>query len=178
MTGRILANEEIYGYAVIVIDENGVNKGEVNKKFAISQARERGLDLVQISKNDKGVPICKFADAGKLKFEASKKKQGSKPTETKEMMFHLKTGDHDIQVKKTKIRGMLEKKCLVKFGIELKGRERAFLANAKELLNKAVSDLGDVAKWDELKVTDNVVFVILKPLREHVHVERPSSDKV
>jgi len=177
VTGRILANEEIYGYSVIVIDENGVSKGETNRKLAISQARERGFDLVQVSKNDKGVPICKFADAGKLKFEASKKKNSSKPTETKEMMFHLKTGEHDIQVKKTKIRGMLEKKCLVKFGIELKGRERAFVSNAKELLNKAVSDLGDVAKWDELRVTDNIVFVILKPLREHVHVERSSQDK-
>lgn len=174
MTGKIFANEEICGYLVIVIDENGVNKGEVNKRVAISEARARGLDLVQVSKNDKGISICKFADVGKLKFEASKKKQGSKPTEMKEMMFHLKTGEHDIQVKKTKVRGMLEKKCLVKFGIELKGRERAFLANAKELLNKAVSDLSDVAKWDELRVTDNVVFVILKPIRDQAYVERQS----
>jgi translation initiation factor IF-3 len=176
--GRMFVNEEIYGYSVIVIDENGVSKGEINKKSAISQAKEQGFDLVQVSKDNKGIPICKFADAGKLKFEASKKKINNKPIETKEMMFHLKTGEHDIQVKKTKIRAMLEKKCFVKFGIELKGRENAFIVNAKELLNKAVSDLGDVAKWDELKVSDNIVFVILKPLREHAHVERPSQDKL
>jgi len=176
--GRMFVNEEIYGYSVIVIDENGVSKGEINKKSAISQAKEQGFDLVQVSKDNKGIPICKFADAGKLKFEASKKKSNNKPIETKEMMFHLKTGEHDIQVKKTKIRAMLEKKCFVKFGIELKGRENAFIVNAKELLNKAVSDLGDVAKWDELKVSDNIVFVILKPLREHAHVERPSQDKL
>jgi translation initiation factor IF-3 len=174
----MFVNEEIYGYSVIVIDENGVSKGEINKKSAISQAKEQGFDLVQVSKDNKGIPICKFADAGKLKFEASKKKINNKPIETKEMMFHLKTGEHDIQVKKTKIRAMLEKKCFVKFGIELKGRENAFIVNAKELLNKAVSDLGDVAKWDELKVSDNIVFVILKPLREHAHVERPSQDKL
>lgn len=178
MIGRMFVNEEIYGYSVIVIDENGVSKGEINKKSAISQAKEQGFDLVQVSKDNKGIPICKFADAGKLKFEASKKKINNKPIETKEMMFHLKTGEHDIQVKKTKIRAMLEKKCFVKFGIELKGRENAFIVNAKELLNKAVSDLGDVAKWDELKVSDNIVFVILKPLREHAHVERPSQDKL
>jgi translation initiation factor IF-3 len=128
----MFVNEEIYGYSVIVIDENGVSKGEINKKSAISQAKEQGFDLVQVSKDNKGIPICKFADAGKLKFEASKKKINNKPIETKEMMFHLKTGEHDIQVKKTKIRAMLEKKCFVKFGIELKGRENAFIVNAKK----------------------------------------------
>jgi translation initiation factor IF-3 len=169
---RIFANEEIYGYSVVLIDESGKNIGETNKKNAIFQAKGKGLDLVQVGKTQQGMPICKYADAGKMKFEASKKKTSSKPVETKEMMFHLKTGENDIQIKKTKIRNMLGKKCIVKFGIELKGRERAFMANAKELLTKAVSDLSDVAKWDEMRVSDNIVFVVLKPIKEHNHDEK------
>lgn len=177
MSDKILANDEICGYSVVVIDQNGVNRGEVSKRLAISKAFEAGYDLVQVSQNAKGIPVCKFADAGKMKFEASKKKTYQKPVETKEMMFHLKTGDHDIEIKKTKIRHMLEKKCMVKFGVELKGRERSFMSNAKEILSKAVSDLGDVAKWDELVVNDNVVFVILKPLRDFSYAEKTLQDK-
>lgn len=169
---RIIANEEIFGATVILIEDGGINKGEVNKRVAISLAREKRLDLVQVAKNNNGIPICKFADVGKMKFEASKKKHENKPIETKEMMFHLNTGSNDIKVKKTKIRSMLEKKCMVKFGIQLKGRERAFMNTAKELLNQSVADFSDIAKWDELKVTDNIVFVVLKPIRETSHVER------
>jgi translation initiation factor IF-3 len=171
LDNKIFANEEIYGAVVIFIDENGVNKGEISKRFAISSAKEKGLDLVQVAKHNNGTPICKFADIGKMKFEASKK-IASKPTETKEMMFHLNTGPNDIKVKKNKIRGMLEKKCIVKFGIQLKGRERVFMNTAKDLLKQSVADFSDVAKWDEMKVMDNVVFVVLKPLRESANAER------
>lgn len=166
MNSRILANEEIYGNLVIVIDGTGVSRGEMVKRYAISAARELGLDLVQVGKNDKGIPICKYADVGKLKFEASKKKQTVKPIETKEMMFHLRTGSHDIMIKKNKIRGMLAKKCQVKFGIELKGRERAFLNNAQNMLNEVVQDLNDVAKWDVMKIVEDSVFYILRPASE------------
>jgi translation initiation factor IF-3 len=172
---RIFANDEIYGYSVVLIDENGSNKGEVNKRSAITQAKSIGLDLVQVGKSPNGIPICKFADAGKIKYEASKKKTTVKQTETKEMMFHLKTGENDIQIKKNKIRGMLEKKCIVKFGIELKGRERAFMDNAKQILTSAVSDFSGIAKWDDIKVLDNRVFVILRPNRETHHEEKTPS---
>lgn len=171
MNSRIFVNEEICGNTVILIDGTGLNKGEINKRLAISQAKENGLDLVQVSIRDNGIPICKFADAGKIKFEASKKSY-VKPVENKEMMFHLNTGENDIKVKKNKIRAMLEKKCIVKFGIQLKGRERAFMNTAKQLLQDNVAVFRDIAKWDDLKVVDNVVFVVLKPVKETHHVER------
>lgn len=167
MSNRIFANEEIYGFNVILIDQNGTNKGEVIKHQAIKMAKEAGLDLVQVAKNEKGLAICKFADVGKIKYMASKTKQHVKPIETKEMMFHIRTGSHDIQIKKNKIRSMLDKKCLVKFGIELKGREREFINNAKNILAEAVQDLKDVAEWDAMKVFDDNVFYILRPIKTH-----------
>lgn len=168
MSNRILSNEEIYGYSVIVIDQNGINRGEMIRKQAIARANEMGLDLVQVAKNEKGLPICKFADAGKLKFEASKKKTYVKPIETKEMMFHLRTSLHDIEIKKNKIRGMLAKKCLVKFGIELKGREKSFIDNARDMLSNAVQDLADVASWDAMNTFNDCVFYMLRPAKEKV----------
>ena len=63
---------------------------------------------------------------------------------------------------------MIEKKCVVKFGIELKGREREFQNLAREILAKSVSDLSDVASWDDMKVNDNKIFFMLKPLKDAV----------
>lgn len=165
VSNRIFANEEIFGYNVVLIDQNGINKGEVIKHQAIKMARDIGLDLVQVAKNDKGLAICKFADVGKIKYMASKNKPQVKPIETKEMMFHIRTGEHDIQIKKNKIRAMLDKKCLVKFGISLKGREREFLNNAKDILSNAVADLKDVAEWDAMKVFNDNVYYILRPIK-------------
>jgi translation initiation factor IF-3 len=174
---RWFANEEIIGYNVIVVDETGSNKGEISKRLAISLAKEKGYDLVQVGKNSNGLPICKFADVGKLRFEASKKKNHSKPVETKEMTFHLNTGINDINIKKNKIRSMLDKKCIVKFGIQLKGREMVFLNNAKELLLQSVADLREVAEWDDLKALGNLVFVVLRPKKKVDSNERSSLDK-
>ena len=165
---NILANDDIVGYTVIVIDHEGTNKGEMIKKQAIILAKNNGFDLVQVGKNEKGLSICKFGDAGKLRFEASKKKQNAKPVEVKEMMFHIRTSEHDIAIKKNKIRVMIEKKCVVKFGIELKGREREFQNLAREILAKSVSDLSDIASWDDMKVNDNKIFFMLKPLKDAV----------
>lgn len=171
---KIIANNEIAGYSVIIIDEFGKTSESI-KFAAINAAKERGLDLVQVSKNDKGISVCKFADAGKMKYEASKKKVTQKPIETKEMMFHLNTASNDIDTKKRKVRHMLEKKCMVKFGIELKGRERAFMNTAKDLLKTNVVDFRDIAKWDDLKVADNIIYVILKPSRESINVDQNKS---
>lgn len=170
MNSRIFANDEIYGNVVILVDETGLNRGEVNKRLAISEAREKNLDLVQVAKNSNGISICKFADVGKMKFDASKRHE-TKPVEKKEMMFHLNTGENDIKVKKNKVRTMLEKKCIVKFGIQLNGRERAFMNTAKQLLQNSVADFRDIAKWDDLKVLNNIVFVVLNPIKETHHAE-------
>jgi translation initiation factor IF-3 len=163
---KIFANEEIYGYTVILIDNQGVNKGETVKYQAIKMAKEINLDLVQVGKNEKGLAICKFADVGKLRYQASKNKTYAKPIETKEMMFHLRTGSNDIQIKKNKIRAMLAKKCNVKFGIQLKGREREFIQNAKLILENNVKDLQDVAVWDAMNLLNDSVYYMLKPIKD------------
>lgn len=173
----IIGNEEIYGYSIVLVDESGTNRGEMIKKAAIFSAKEKGLDLIQVGKTDKGLAICKYGDLGKLKFEASKKKVVQKQIETKEMMFHITTSVNDILVKKNKIRVMLSKGHMVRFGIELKGRERAFMDNAKQLLKNSVADLSNVATWDDMKVSNNVVFVLLKPTKEVSHVNLDGRQK-
>ena len=44
---------------------------------AISIAKEKGLDLIEIAPNA-NPPVCKIIDMGKFKYEAQKKSQQSK----------------------------------------------------------------------------------------------------
>jgi translation initiation factor IF-3 len=169
---KIIGNEEIYGYTVVVLDENGHRKGEMIKKAAIMEARNKGLDLIQVAKTEKDIPICKYGDLGKLRFEASKKKTAQKQVETKEMMFHITTNQHDIDVKKNKIRSMLEKGNMVVFGIEMKGRERSFADNARTILESNVIDLKDVADWDDIKTNGGTIYALLKPKKENSHANK------
>lgn len=163
----ILANELIRHRRVIVIDNSGNNLGEMDTYSARNKAREAGLDLVQVGLNSSDhVPVCRFMDYGKYKYEQSKKKKSQvKPhiEQTKEMMFKLQTSEHDINIKKNKIKTFLEKSYKVKFGIELRGRERSRESDAKILLKEHADSFGNLAKYDSIKVSDKTVYVTLTP---------------
>ena len=65
-------NEFIQSPKVRVIDENGENLGVMFTREAMEQAREIGLDLVEVSPNA-DPPAAKYLDVGKFKYEAQKK---------------------------------------------------------------------------------------------------------
>jgi len=70
-------NDMIRAQSVRVIDENGEQKGILPTVEAIRLARERGLDLVEISPGA-DPPVCKILDFGKFRFEQGKKQRESK----------------------------------------------------------------------------------------------------
>ena len=163
----ILANEAIRQRRVLVIDHQGNNLGEMDTFLARTKAKEAGFDLVQVGLNSTDhLPVCRFMDYGKYKYEQSKKKKTQvKPhtEQTKEMMFKLQTSEHDIDIKKKKIQGFLEKSYKVKFGIELRGRERSREADAKTLLKGHADSFGSLAKYDRINVSDKTIYVTLTP---------------
>ena len=55
-----------------VIDENGNNLGIFNLEKAIQIAKEKGLDLVQVTENVEP-PVCKIVDYGKYLYSQKKK---------------------------------------------------------------------------------------------------------
>ncbi len=57
---------------VRVIDHEGENLGVMYTREAMEQARQVGLDLVEVSPNA-DPPVAKFLDVGKFKYEAQKK---------------------------------------------------------------------------------------------------------
>ena len=70
-------NEQIRVREVRLIDDEGIQKGIVPTLEALKLAKERDLDLVEVSPNA-NPPVCKILDFGKYRFEQEKKLRDSK----------------------------------------------------------------------------------------------------
>jgi len=74
-------NERIRAREVRVVDEDGGQLGVMQPFEAMRLARERGLDLVEISPSA-DPPVCKITDYGKFLYQLNKKahEQGKLPS--------------------------------------------------------------------------------------------------
>ena len=83
---------------VRVITDEGEQFGVMDTREAIRTARERGLDLVEVSPNA-DPPVCKIIDFGKFQYEAKKKANEAKKKQVvvtvKEVKFRPGTDLHD-----------------------------------------------------------------------------------
>ncbi len=115
-------------------------------------AEEEGLDLVEVAPMA-DLPVCKIIDYGKYKYEKSKKaaqaKKAQKVIQVKEIKFRPKVGEHDYKYKINHVRRFLEEGNRVKLTVRFKGREIVFKDQGRELLEKAVEDLKDLAKVEK-----------------------------
>ena len=100
----------------------------MNVSDAINLAKEKGLDLVEIS--PKAVPpVCKIIDFGKFQYQKSREerlhKAKQKKTDIKGIRLSVRTDEHDLQFKKDQTEKFLRKGHKIKIEITLKGREKA-----------------------------------------------------
>ncbi|MGH9862430.1 MAG: translation initiation factor IF-3, partial [Candidatus Acidiferrales bacterium] len=96
-------NERIRVPEVRLIDEEGQQVGVLAPREALKLARERGLDLVEISPTAQP-PVCKIMDYGKYLYELNKKmheqRKHQKGTRLKEVKLRTRTDAHDFEFKK------------------------------------------------------------------------------
>ena len=64
-------NEQIRVREVRLIDDEGNQKGIVPTLEALKMAKDKDLDLVEVSPNA-NPPVCKILDYGKYRFEQEK----------------------------------------------------------------------------------------------------------
>jgi translation initiation factor IF-3 len=110
-----------------VIDESGAQLGVMKTADALRLAREKDLDLVEVSPNVRP-PIAKIMDYGKytyLKAKEAKVNKRAKPQETKSVRVGFKTGIHDLDFKAKRADKFLQQGHIVKVELTLRGRERA-----------------------------------------------------
>ena len=66
---------------VRLIDEKGNQVGVVDTREALQMARDRGLDLMEVSAAS-SPPVCKICDYGKFKYEKKKKEHDARKKQT------------------------------------------------------------------------------------------------
>jgi translation initiation factor IF-3 len=141
--------------------------GILPTKDAIERAREVGLDLLEVSPNA-NPPVCRILDFGKYKYEQQKKEKESKKKQhtitVKEIRLRPKTDQHDLDTKLNHARKFLEQKNKVKFSLIFRGRELAYQDLGRDLLQRVMELLEDIAKpEDELKMEGRRMILVMAP---------------
>ena len=70
-------NERIRATQVQVITNDGKNLGTLSTQEAINIAKQKGLDLIEISPNA-NPPVCKIINIGKYKYDLQKRQTKQK----------------------------------------------------------------------------------------------------
>ncbi len=162
-------NEAIRAPVVRLIDADGTQLGIVDRQKALSIARERGLDLVEVAPNA-SPPVCRVMDYGKYRYEQSKKERTSRKKQhtivVKEIRLSPRTELHDIETKCRHAREFLEQGNKVKVTVRFRGREmtkQAFGAQVMQRVKELLQDVSKVEKGPEMEGYSMVM--VLAPLR-------------
>ena len=112
---------------VRVLDSEGKTLGVMPTTDAIKMADEQGFDLIEISARSKP-PIAKIMDYGKFQYDEKKRANAAKlkmvKTETKIVQIKIGTGEHDLNLKATRISKWLGEGNRVKLDLFLIGRTK------------------------------------------------------
>ncbi|HLC76093.1 MAG TPA: translation initiation factor IF-3 [Candidatus Peribacterales bacterium] len=147
---RFRINEQIRSKEVRLID--GETQDVIPIEEAIRRAKERELDLIEISPNAVP-PVCKILDRGSYLYQLKKKekraKAGSKQTEVKMVRFGFRTDQHDLDRLANQARGFLADRHLVKISMRLRGRELTNQEYARDKMKKFLDGLVDSAEVEQ-----------------------------
>ena len=135
---EIRVNERIRAREVRLIDENGEMIGVMPPQRALDIARERNLDLVEVSPNAIP-PVCKLMDYGRYKYEQAKKeneaRKHQKTVTLKEIRLSPRTDEHDVDVKTRKIQEFLADGDRVRVSVKFRGAEMRHPDIGRKLLD-------------------------------------------
>ncbi len=141
-------NEKIRVPEVRLIDENGGQIGVVKTSDAITMAREREVDLVEVAAQA-SPPVARLMDFGKFKYEQSKKDREAKKhqvnVQLREVRMKPKIDEHDIDFKTRTAAKLLKGGDKVKVTVMFRGREITHPQIGKSLLDRVSATLEPIA---------------------------------
>lgn len=141
-----------------MISESGENLGVMNRDAALSLAKEKGLDLVEISPNAKP-PVARIISFDKYRYQQEKKekqqRQKQKRTELKQIQISVGEAKHDLERKANKAQEFLEEGNAVEILLVLRGRQKAHKDFAKQKLQEFIQNFDQ----DKYKVSMEPKFI-------------------
>ena len=142
----IRTNERIRAREIRVIDDEGKQIGILPPYEALKMAREKNLDLVEISPTAQP-PVCRIMDYGKFLYQQEKKEREAKKHQkqivVKEVKFRINVDDHDYETKKNHVLRFLDEGDKVKATIFFRGREMTRTNLGRQILERLIKDVQD-----------------------------------
>lgn len=150
-----------------MIDDQGEQLGILTPFDALKIAREKGLDLVEVSPTAQP-PVCRIMDFGKYMYEQEKKERQAKKNQktfvVKEVKFRINVDEHDYQTKKNHVLRFLEEGDKVKATIFFRGREMTRQMLGREILSRLIKDIADHGIVENMpRQEGNTLHLILAP---------------
>jgi translation initiation factor IF-3 len=155
---------------VRLIGADGSQVGIVPLQQAQDMAREKDLDLVEISPTA-NPPVCKIMDYGKYVFQLKKKsteaKKKQKVIVVKEVQFRPRIDEHDFDFKKNNIVRFLEHGDKVKCTVRFRGREMTHMELGRAVLDRLLQEIKEVgaAENPNPDVQGNRMTMVIAPVK-------------
>jgi translation initiation factor IF-3 len=162
-----------------VIDDESNQLGIMRPFEALKMAREKGLDLVEVSPTAQP-PVCRIMDFGKFLYDKEKSERAAKKHQkvitVKEVKFRINVDEHDYETKKKHVLRFLAEGDKVKATIFFRGREMTRQSLGRGILERLVKELGDQAIVEfRPKQEGNTLHLILAPPKVQPG-QKPKSD--
>jgi len=163
----IRINDRIRAREIRVIDENGEQLGIMPPFEALKTARERGLDLVEVSPNAIP-PVCRIQDYGRYLYEKEKSERAARKKQkvivVKEVKFSVTVDEHDYQTKKNQAIKFLAGGDKVKASLRFRGRQMAHRDLGYNIINRLIQDIGDIGVVEFMpRMEGTILHAILAP---------------
>src|ERR1700745_3591098 len=148
---------------------------------ALKIARERGLDLVEISPNAVP-PVCKIQDYGRYLYEKEKSERAARKKQKvitiKEVKFSVTVDEHDYQTKKNQAVRSLHEGDKVKASLRFRGRQMAHRELGYNIINRLIQDIGDAGMVEFMpRMEGTTLHAILAPGKKAEPPKKPAAPK-
>lgn len=160
-------NNQIRAKEVRLIDEKGQNLGIFPTEEAIKIAKEKGLDLVEISSSVTPL-IARILDFGQFLYQQRKKNQKQrtkqKKVKIKGIRLSLRISEHDLNLKVNQAKKFLDEGHKVKIEMNLRGRERMHADLAREIIKRFISLSGEkiILEQEITKMGGRLTCIVIK----------------
>jgi translation initiation factor IF-3 len=166
----IRINDRIRAREIRVIDENGEQMGILPPFEALKIARERGLDLVEVSPNAVP-PVCRIQDYGRYLYEKDKSERAARKKQkvivVKEVKFSVTVDDHDYQTKKNQAVRFLVDGDKVKASLRFRGRQMAHRELGYAIINRLIQDIGEAGIVEFMpRMEGTILHAIIAPAKK------------
>lgn len=146
MLKRIFINNQIRAREVRLIDEVGNQLGVVSLEKAIEAAKEKSMDLIQVTEKV-DPPVCKIGDYGKYLYQEEKKERHNRKNkggELKAIRLTYNISKHDMETRAKLAEKFLKKGDTVRIDLPLRGRQKALGDFAKEKMAGFLESLNEI----------------------------------